>query len=784
MLKNYLKTALRSIRRHPSSFIINMAGLSVGIACSILILLWVQDELSVDRHHDKTGRIYQVMENQAYASDNIFTTPATPGLLAPELKNEVPEIEYASTYTWNVEYLFTHEGRSYRESGIYARPDLFNILTLPLLHGEKGSLLVQPNSLVLSASLAQKYFGNRNPVGETITLNGDDVHTVTGVFRDLPASSTLQFDYLLRFEDFLETNSWATNWGSNGPRTLVALREDADASAVEEKIRDFIKERNEGSVVDLFLFPYGDQYLYGRFDNGESVGGRIAYVRLFSAVAFFVLLIACINFMNLSTARSSKRAKEVGIRKSIGASRSSLVGQYLGESILTSLAALLLSVLLVEATLPVFNELTGKAISINYLDPVPLLSFLGIALLTGLIAGSYPALYLSSFQAVKVLKGTVKSSFGERFARRGLVIFQFAMSVILIISTIIIYNQIQYVQTKNLGYQKENLITFSIEGALRSRWDAFRQEVSALPGVGGVSRTTHRFLGRNSSTSGLDWPGKQPETNVLFEMARVDYGLVETLGFDMASGRSFSREFGADTSRIIVNEAGVEVMGLEQPLGTSVGLWGEQWEIIGVLDDFNYQSLRNEVEPMFLIVDDSFAFTGFIRLEVENITGTVNQIEALYKEFNPDYPFDYNFMDRQYEALYRSETRVGKLAGYFGAFAVFISCLGLFGLSAFTTEQRNREIGVRKVLGASVRSLLVLLTADFTKLVLVSIAVAVPVAWWMMDVWLSDYAYRIGIGAAPFLYAGAGALLIAWLTVSYQSVRAALMNPVKSLRSE
>lgn len=784
MIRNYFKTALRNFRRNKSSFLINVVGLSIGMACSILILLWVVDELNYDRFHANSDRIFRVMEHQDY-SDEIFTTTSTPGILAPALKEEVPEIEYATTYTWNMNYLFTKDDKSLKENGIYARPDFFHILTIGLEAGNRNELLTNPYSVVISQDLAQKYFGSENPVGQSVTINQDEVHTVTGVFRKLPDHSSLQFDYVLPFEDWLKNNEWATEWGNNGPRTIVSLHKQADAAAVSDKIKNFIKERNEGSVVEMFLYPFADLYLYGRFVDGKVTGGRIDYVRLFSVVAVFVLIIACINFMNLSTARATRRAKEVGIRKSIGAGRGSLVGQFIGESLIITFTSLLAAGLLVELFLPVFNELAGKEIAVNYTDPIYLLIFAGIALITGLVSGSYPAFYLSSFEAVKTLKGTIRSSAGEVFARKGLVVFQFALSVILIVSTIVVYNQIQYTQTKNLGYEKENLIYFPTnEGNLNNRWDAFRQELLAHPGVKQVSRSSHTFLGRNSNTSGVEWPGKDPESLVLFEAIRADYELVETLGFRMAEGRSFSREYGTDSTKVILNEAAIEVMGMEEPVGQTISFWGDNREIIGVVEDFNYQHLRNNVEPLFMILNPQNTWNGFVRLQSDGMNRTIRELESIYKQFNPDYPFDYKFMDQQYAALYKSEMRVGDLAKYFSLFAILISCLGLFGLSAFTAEQRTKEIGIRKVLGASVQNLVLLLSKDFTRLVLISIVIALPVSWWLMNQWLSDYAYRIEIRWWMFALSGAAAITIAWATVSWQSIKAALMNPVESLKSE
>ncbi|MEQ8523783.1 ABC transporter permease [Gracilimonas sp.] len=783
MFKNYLKTAFRSFKRHKSSFLINVIGLSIGMACSILILLWVLDELNYDHFHAEADQMYQVMEHQSYSGD-IMTTHSTPGILAPALKEEVPEFQYVATYTWNIEYLFTKEEKSLKENGLYARPDFFHILDINLLHGNRDELINSPKSIAISKELAVKYFGTENAVGESITINGTELHTVTGVFKKLPENSSFQFDYVLPFEDWLANNDWATRWGNNGPRTIAKLYPGVDAVALNTKIKDFIKQKDEDdSNVDLFVYPFSDLYLYGQFENSVQTGGRIDYVRLFTIVAIFILLIACINFMNLSTAKATKRAKEVGIRKSIGASQGSLIGQFIGESMIITFFSLLVSVFLVELSLPVFNDLTDKAINVSYTDPILLLMFLGTALITGFIAGSYPAFYLSSFEAVKTLKGNLKISGSEAFARKGLVVFQFTLSVILIISTIVVYQQIQYTQTKNLGYKKENLVTFPVEGTVYDNWDTFKEQVRAIPGVINASRSSSSFMGRNSNTSGLEWPGKLPDTNILFENVSVDYGLIETMGFELLAGRTHSEEFGADTARIVINETAANVMGLENPVGQTIQLWEEDTEIIGLVKDFNFQNLRYEVEPLFFRLTD-FGWAAYVRIESDNIQETLSQIEAKYKEFNSTYPFAYEFMDEQYAALYRSEQRIGDLAKYFSIFAIIISCLGLFGLSAFTAEQRAKEIGVRKVLGASVQNLVLHLTKDFTKLVLVAIAIAIPVSWWMMDKWLSDFAYNSGLNWWVFAASGFLAVLIAWLTVSWQSVKAALVNPVQSLKSE
>jgi len=784
MLKNYIKTALRSFRRNKSSFLINVLGLSIGMACSILILLWVQDEWNHDTFHQDIDRIYQVMENQHYGGGSIFTVTSTPGILAPALVEEIPEIEQAVTYTYNENLLFTVGDKSLKENGIYARKDFFKVFSFDLKVGDEDQVLSKPQSAVISKSLAKKYFDEENPVGKSIEINKDEIYTVTGVFNDIAGNSSLRFDYVFPFEDWLKRNQWATQWGNNGPRTVVKLVEGSDERAVESKIKDFIKERNEGSIVELFLQPYSETYLYANFKDGKQAGGRIEYVRLFSVIAFFILLIACINFMNLSTARSTNRAKEVGIRKSVGAGRGSLVGQYLGESILISFASLVFALLLVYASLPLFNDLTDKSVYINFSEPSLLFVFAGIALVTGLIAGSYPALYLSSFEAVKVLKGTIKSSMGEVFARKGLVVFQFTLSIVLIIATLVIYNQIHFVKNKNLGYKIDNLVLFSIEGEIKDNWSTFRQELERYPEVINISSSSTIFMGRNSNTGDVEWPGKESDKDVLFEMVHTDYDLLETMGISLLEGRSFSREFGADTARVIINEAAARVMEMEQPVGQYINFWGEDWEIIGMAENFHFQSMRNQIEPLIFMLNPQYTGAGFARIESDKIQQTLGEIETLYQTFNPGFPFNYRFMDQRYEQLYRSEVRIGELSKYFAIFAIVISCLGLFGLSAFTAEKRTREIGIRKVLGATVAGLVLLLSREFTRLVLVSMVLAVPIAWWLMNQWLSNYAYRTELSWWLFGMAGITALLVAWITVSWQSVKAAMMNPVKSLRTE
>ena len=783
MIKNYLKTALRSFKRNKPSFFINVIGLSIGLTCSLIIFLWVIDEYQIDKFHEDSHRIHQIMEHQHYAND-INTTLSTPGILPPALKEEIPEIEYSSGYTWNLNALFSKDNISFKENGIYAHNDLFYILSVDLKSGNREQLLTQPSSIVISQELAEKYFKDQNPIGESVLFNNEEVLTVTGIFEKLPKTSTFQFDFVRGYDDWLKANEWATKWHNNGPRTIAKVANGTDIDLLNDKIKDFIKGKNEGSHVELFAYPFAKRYLYGQFENGVNIGGRIDYIRLFVIVAIFVLLIACINFMNLSTAKATKRSKEVGIRKSIGASKNSLVGQFIGESLIISFFSSLIAILLVELSLPVFNELVDKNIVLDYGNPVILLIVFSTVLITGLVSGSYPAFYLSSMEAVKTLKGSLKSSGKEAIARKGLVIFQFSLSITLIISTILIYNQIQYTQNKNLGYKKENVINFTIEDEIHNNWEVFKNQVLAVPGVTDVTRSSSTLLSRNSNTMGVSWENKNPDDRILFENVMVGYDFVETMGLELVEGRAYSRDYGIDSTKIILNEAAIKIMGMENPVGKTFNLWDDDYEIIGVVKDFNYENLRNEVEPLFLRLRPGVGWRAFVRLESSSIASSLKGIETAYKSFNSNYPFNYEFMDSQYAALYKSEMRIGELAKYFSIFAIIISCLGLFGLSAFTAEQRAKEIGIRKVLGATVHGLVVLLSTDFTKLVLIAIGISIPASWWLMNKWLSGFAYNAGIEWWVFAASGLIALVIAWLTVSWQSIKAALTNPVNSLKSE
>ena len=790
MLRHTFLLIYRNFQRFRSTFFINLIGLSSGLACALLIFLWVNDELSVDKFHQRDTQLYQVMENQ-HQADGINTQEGTPGLLAESLAEDLPEIEYAAAVApavWFGDFTMSVANKNVKAPGQFAGKDFFTIFSYPLQQGEKGQVLADKNSVVISESLARRLFGTtEDVVGRTLDwhiLQFTQPAIVSGIFADLPAQSTAQFDFILSFEAFKELNPSVLSWGNNGPSTFLVLQEETDVTAFNKKIEHYLDGKYEDNDYrTLFARPYSSGYLYGTYENGVLAGGRIEYVRLFSIIALFILLIACINFMNLSTAKASRRVKEVGIKKAIGAGRSTLIAQYLSESFLMSFLSLLVAIVLVGLFLPQFNSITGKQLSLVFTAPLTL-SFLSITLLTGLLAGSYPALYLSGFNPVAVLKGKLNSSVGELWARKGLVVFQFALSVILIVSVWVVYQQISFVQNRNLGYDKDNLISFPMEGTVAESPETFLAEVKRIPGVANASSMQQNVVGNESSTVGLGWEGSNPDEVIEFQNFSVGYGMIETLGLEMVKGRSFSHDFSTDSSAIIFNETAIALMGLTDPVGATINLWGEDRQIIGVIKDFHFESLHQAVKPAFLKADFDFAMTIVARLKAGEEQATLARLQDFYQKFNPGYSFDYQFVDADYQALYAAEQRVSTLSKYFAGLAILISCLGLFGLAAFTAERRLKEIGIRKILGASNLGIVRLLSGDFTKMVLVAILIALPVSYFVAQRWLEDFAFSIDLQWWYFAGAGAIALFIAWFTVGLQTVKAARVNPAECLRDE
>jgi len=794
MLRNYLKIAWRNLLKDRQFTFLNLLGLSTGLACTFLIYLWVHDELNVDKYNEKDPHLFQIMTNQP-TEDGIRTGNYTPGLLADALEREVPDIEYATTVlpaSWfqNNGVISNGDAHFKGESEFVSR-DFFNVFTCNYIDGDKNRLFADKNTVAISEDLALKLFHTtQNLVGKTIKWDHDQFsgsYAISGIFQKNPANATNQFDMLFNFELFKERRPGMEIWTNMDPHTYVILKEGSKVDVVNTKLKHFLAPKAKGfAKTELLAFKYSDRYLHGQFENGVSVGGRISYVRLFSIIAAFILVIACINFMNLSTAKASRRIKEVGIKKVVGARRTTIMLQYLGESMLMVILSLVLAIAFVTLLVPQFNIITGKHIILSA-NAGLISSVIIITVITGIIAGSYPALYLSGFKPAEVLKGKLKTSIGELWVRKGLVVFQFTLSVVFIISVLVVYRQINYIQSTNLGYSRDNIVHFeipmqfdsvSLNGAAH-----FINQLKTVPGVVNASSYYHNLTGDHGSIGGFQWPGKDPNVNVVdFANLEVGYNFIETMGIELKEGQGFSKDDNAQ-HEIVFNEAAIQAMGLKDPIGKMVKFWDQQRKIVGVVKNFNFESLYSKVKPCFFQV---YPVMPNIMAKVKGGTErqTIAQVEKVFREYYKGYPFDYKFLDEDYNALYASERRVEVLSRYFASLAIIISCLGLFGLAAFTAQRRQKEIGIRKVVGATVSNVVFMLSKDFLRLVLVAVFVAFPIAWWLSSQWLNSFAYRIHIGTDIFLIAGIATILITLITISYQAIRAAVANPVKSLRNE
>lgn len=789
MLKNYLKVAWRNLIKDRRFAFLNLIGLSTGLACALLIYIWVQDELHIDKFHKKDATLFQVLENRVQAS-GIWTAKSSPVPMAEALVKDMPEVEYAAYVSPAREFtLSVKNERNIKTNGKHADKDFFKMFSYDLIAGNADQVLTDPTSIVLSDVVAKKLFGTtENVIGKTVDFQHEQQFVVSGIFKTPGLQSSEQFDFVLpvRILDMIKQN--ATEWGNTGFNTFITLKPGTNIDKFNAKIANYIKLKtnNEITYRTPFIQRYSENYLYGRYENGIQVGGRIDYVRLFSIIAIFILVIACINFMNLSTAKAAGRAKEVGIKKAMGAGRGELILQYLGESMVMAFISLLVAILLVILFLPVFNSITGKQLSLFHFDKTLILAGLAITLFTGLIAGSYPAFHLSGFRPAAVLKGKINSSVGELLIRKGLVVFQFSLSIILIVAVLVVYRQISFIQTKNLGYDKEHIITFTRDGKLFNDEvrERFITEVKDIPGVTGVSAMGHGLTGHSSGTGDVIWEGKDLKDNTEFEIVQVNYDLLKTLNIKIKEGRDFSRDFGADSSMLIFNEAGIKFMGMKDPIGKQVKLWGENMRIGGVVKDFHFESLHEKVKPLFFKLAPQNAGRFMIKVETGREKTVIAKLQELYLQMNPGFSFDYSFLDKRYQTLYAAENQISLLSRYFAGLAILISCLGLFGLAAFTAQRRNKEIGIRKVLGATVSTIVMMLSKDFLRLVFIAMLIAFPVAWWATAQWLKGFAYSIRIDAGIFLMAGVSIILLTFLTISFQSVKAALANPVKSLKSE
>ncbi len=804
MIQHNILLAIRNFRKYRSSFLINIIGLSSGIICALLIYLWVTDELSIDRFHENDKRIYQVMSNIPIPGDTL-TSPSTPGLLASTLREEFPEVQYASSVITPDWYDTDHGIASFEEQSIKAlaqlvEPDYLKIFSWEFIAGNRNEVLNDKYAVAISDEIAMTLFGNiESALGKTVEWDKGRIsgkYHVTGVFKKLPSNSTAQFDLLMNYKIFYDQRKKnLDNWGNGNPDTYILLAEGTDINQFSAKISGLKRRKltaqrdgkNIGAIASLFPIRYSDRYLYNNYNNGIQTGGRISYVKLFSLIAVFIIIIACINFMNLATARASRRLKEIGIKKAIGANRSSIIAQFLAESTMITIISIVIGLLATLLLLPYFNNLTSKQLFVEFtLESSSALATLTI--LISLFSGLYPAFYLSRFMPSSILKGSllssgIKSAISEKLIRKGLVIFQFTISMMLIVSVIVVYQQINLVQTKHLGYNDDNVLAIAATSALEEDPSSFINEIKNVSGVLGTTTFGHDFVGDVGGTSGVSWPGRLPDQRIEFGNLEVDYNWVELLEIEMKEGRSYTNQFNAESDNIILNETAVKAMGLVDPIGTTINVWGDDRVIIGIAKDFHFKSLYEEIKPCLIQLYPNLS-NILVKVNSNGIANTISELEKAHKKHNGGLPLEFSFIDDDYQQLYESERLVAKLTNYFAVIAILISCLGLLALAAFTTEKRQKEIGIRKVLGSSVGNIVKLLSADFTKMVVVAIMISIPISYFLAEEWLSSFAFRIELAWWWFALSGMAALTIAWLTVSLQTLKAANLNPVDCLKDE
>jgi putative ABC transport system permease protein len=794
-MTSYLKFVFRKFFKEKQFTVINLVGLGTGLACSILIFLWVNDELSHDAFHEKNSRLYKAMFN-IKASNEILTIGYTPSPLAPALAAEFPEVEQAVSVNPFTDFfggdgIIAANDKKIKTKGMLAGKNFFDVFSFRLLEGDKRQVLAEKNAIVISDQLAKKLFGdNKNIIGKKLEwehrANLKGPFFVSGVFETPPANSTLQFDVLFNFERLVEVDPNSKGWNSTYAETYIILKEGTDPVEFNKKIASLAASKEATAEnLTIFIQQFSKQYLYGHFENGVQAGGKIQYVRLFSIIAIFILIIACINFVNLVTAQASRRMKDIGIKKTLGASRRKLVFQLLGESLLMTLLSVIFAIFLVAALQNPFNAITGKQLSFA-VDANTALALLALTMVVGALAGAYPAFYLSRFKPVAVLKDKLKTSWGEVLVRKGLVVFQFTLSVAFIIGFFVIEAQMKYIQNRHLGYSKDNVIAIKREGG--GGIEKVQLLLTALKNIAGVENAASMpssILGGDDTQSGFSWRGDKSDEAYVFKSPRFSHDLIETLGIQVLEGRSFSRDMKDDDTKIILNESAVKMMGLSSPVGRVIKTGNFESQVIGVVKDFQYGSLHQRIEPMVLRYRPPFVGnTILLKLKPGNIKANLEQVEAAYSQFYPQHPFEFTFLNDDYQQLYESEQRMESLSKYFAGLAILISCLGLFGLTTFAAQKRQKEIAIRKIVGASAASIFAMLCRDFLKPVAIAVVLAFPLSWWAMNSWLMEFPYRVNFGWWIFAIAGTAALVIAVATISVQAIKAAVSNPVNSLKTE
>ena len=789
MLRNYFKIAFRNIIRHKAYSFLNISGLAIGMACSIFILLWVQNEQSYDRAHPMSERLFRLT---CHVGD--FNAAVSPAGMAEGLQQAMPEIETTVRTSSTESRLFASGNLKFEEKDVYwADSNFLQVFSFPLLRGNAQTAMSRPDAVIITESIAKKYFGSEDALGKTMRIANERNLTVTGIVSDQVPNSHLRFSILMPISAIAATDHdiKTKTYGSFNFYTYIQLKENVDLSdakiaALNNRIKTvYLQHIPDGLKPGFTLQPVQDIHLKSNFQIDNADRGNIQYVNIFFIVALFILAVACINFMNLATARSARRAKEVGLRKVVGAGRRQLILQFLGESVMISFISVLLAILLVWGLLPAFNDLAGKELNLQLFDGGLLLTLLGIALLAGLISGLYPALFLSGFRPISVLKGKLRTGAGDQLFRNSLVVTQFVVSIVLLAGTAVVFKQLNYIRERNVGFEKANLLYMPMKGDLWEKQESLKNALTQSRFTSNFSVISH--LPTNLATGSIDvkWEGKAEGSQPVIPSIYIDENFVEVFQAEMLNGRSFSSEFKGDSANFVINETAVKLMGMttKNAVGKSLDWDGRRGMIIGVVKDFNFKPLQYAIEPLVLRKNRGGGIV-VVRTEPNNTESAIKELGAINTTLNPAYPLVFSFIDQDLAKQYQGEQQMGRIFNLFAVLAIFISCLGLYGLSAFTAEQRTREIGVRKVLSASVGSIVYLLSGKFTRLILVAMLIAIPVAWYSIDNWLQSFAYRVEISWIIFVGASLGALFIAWLTVSYESVKAAVMNPVKSLRSE
>jgi putative ABC transport system permease protein len=803
MIKNYFKIALRNIKRHSAYSILNISGLAIGMASAILILLWVQNEWSYDRHFNNADDLYRVTETQHYGGGEVFRTALTPNGLAPALKEEYPEIIRSSRYESHPMPLKKGDDFIF-EVLAFVDKDFLEMFDIGFVRGDRKSALSGPYNILITEEMANKYFGNEDPLGRTLSVMNFHVFTVTGIIKSLPHNSHIQFDFLAPFEFFKEFGTDLNAWGYNATYSYVELHKGTASKLVDNKIKGIIKRKikdTKDANAEFFLQNIKKIHLFssGKYTSDISGHVDIIYVRILSLIAVFILIIACINFMNLSTAQSAMRAREIGIRKVAGANKRKIFVQFIGESLLVIFVAHIIAMIIVELLLPGFNNLIGNyqgnedlmvfgyinnignQLHVDYQSVSLYIGLIAIVLFCGFLAGSYPALYLSSLQPVNIIKGSINRNPGNAGFRRVLVIFQFSLSVLLIICTLVVVTQFKYMQNKNLGFNKDNL--GHIQYGMGFPQEIFKKDLLSNPDILSVTIAQQNPLNIMTTSGFFNWEGKKEGDNILFHLLSADTDYAKTFQLELKEGRFFSSEFSTDSTAVVINEKAAEIMGFKDPIGKILSEHGSKFIIIGVVHDFHFKSLHAKIEPLIMFMRKD-GFDCFIKMRPDHITSTVDYIRKTFKSYNLAFPLEFKFFNDEYDNLYHTEQRIGKILGYFSLLAIIISCLGLIGLSSFMTERRTKEIGIRKANGAKSFEIFYLLSKEYIIWVIISIILASPIAWYVMHKWLQIFAYRINISGWVFAQVSAITLLIAVLTVSYQSYKTAGKNPVESLRYE